>query len=406
MGITIIDMKSLAYTKQAKRVEGEDGSIKESYPAQYLWDDRLKGFGARIFPSGRKSFIISYRNEANTKRFYTIGNFPNITVDQARKIAQSKLLEASQGNDPQASRQQKKKEMNFSELADQYLEYSKEHKRSFKDDQQRLRDHLLPALGKKKLSSITLSMLQTHMSSLRKKLSDSTVNRCIALVKHMFTMAGRWQIIETSPAQYLTPYKEPAPADIVLSPEQCQRILTACKIESNLYAAGLFQLALLTGRRIGEIRTAKWDDVTYYTDDHDQQRVRLTIRSTKSGEQQHVFLNDMAAMVLKGLPPVLNNPYIIAGEALGKPIQTYAKAWRRILKEADISYFKPHGLRHNYISMLIAAGEPMDVVGNLVGHKNSVTTKKYAHHRPEWLQKSTDKFGEVINFPSTVNKKH
>lgn len=399
MGITVTNVKKLTYNKQAKHSKTKDGAIKESYPAQYLWDDELKGFGVRVFPSGRKSFILSYRNDSNTRRFYTVGRFPNITVKQARDIAKHKLLEVNQGIDPQNNRQLKKKEMTFTELAEKYLAYSKEHKRSYKDDYQRMRDHLIPVLGKNKLSDISLAMLQSHMSSLRRKLSDSTVNRCIALTKHMYTMAGRWQIIESSPAQYLTLYKEPPPADIVLSPEECQRILTACEGESNVYAAALFRLALLTGRRIGEIRAAKWEDVAYYTDDNGQHRVRLTIKNTKSGEQQHVFLNAMAVAVLKAVPRVLHNPYIIAGEAIGKPIQTYAKAWRRVLEEAKVDYFKPHGLRHNYISMLIAAGEPMDVVGNLVGHKNSVTTKKYAHHRPEWLQKSTDRFGEVINFP-------
>jgi integrase len=124
--------------------------------------------------------------------------------------------------------------------------------------------------------------------------------------------------------------------------------------------------------------------------------IRLTIRDTKPGEQQHVYLNELAASVLRSLDKVLGNPYIIAGAAPMKPLQTYAKAWKRVLTHAEVPYFKPHGLRHNYVSMLVAAGEPMDVIGHLVGHKNAATTKKYAHHRPDGLRKTTERFGQVI----------
>jgi integrase len=145
------------------------------------------------------------------------------------------------------------------------------------------------------------------------------------------------------------------------------------------------------------INNACWDDIHSYLDDAGNKRMRRTIHETKSGERQHVFLNDMAMEVIDALPKILHNPHIIAGQAISKPIQTYAKAWRRVLQAAEVPYFKPHGLRHNYVSTLVAAGEPMDIVGHLVGHKNSETTKKYAHHRPDWLQKSTERFGQVIS---------
>jgi site-specific recombinase XerD len=94
---------------------------------------------------------------------------------------------------------------------------------------------------------------------------------------------------------------------------------------------------------------------------------------------------------------VLGNRCIIAGAEISKSLQSYAKAWRRVLIAAGVSYIKPHGLRHNYVSTLVAAGEPMEIVGHLVGYKNSIISKKYSHHRPDWLQKSTQKFGGVID---------
>jgi integrase len=321
-----------------------------------MWDDKIKGFGVRVFPSGKKSFLVTYRNATNTKRFYTIGNYPDLTLEQARKLAKQKLLEVSSGEDPQATRKNRKAEMTFAELAEQYLAYSKEHKRSFRSDSQRLRDHILPVFGKRKLSEITLARLQHHMAQLCETLSPSTVNRCIALVKHIYTMAQRWQIVESSPAKHLQQYKEPPPCDVVLTPDQCQRILRACDEEENHYAAALFKLALLTGRRIGEIRTIMWKDVNIYHDDSGAERVRITIPQTKAGEQQYVFLNDHARAVLSAIERIVGNPYVIAGSAPGKPLQTYAKAWRRILAKAEVPYIKPHGLRHTRVALTAVAG--------------------------------------------------
>ncbi len=395
MALTKITAQGVAYTKVGKSKLNKTGGNETAYPAQYVWCDKIKGFGMRVFPSGKKSFLVTYRNTANTKRFYTIGNYPDITVEQARHVAKLKLLEVSNGDDPQATRRGKKDEMTFEALARDYMVHSKEHKRSYKNDYQRLRDHLLPAFGQRKLSEITLPMLQQHMRKLHEKLAPATVNRCIALTKHMFTMAMRWQVVEASPAQHLQPYKEPPPCDVVLRPEECRRIIDACNQEDNPFAAALFKLALYTGRRIGEIRNARWEDV-HHSNDAEYDYVRLTIRDTKAGEQQHVYLNELAAKVIASLDRVLGNPYIIAGAAPMRPLQTYSKAWKRILARAEVAYFKPHGLRHNYVSMLVAAGEPMDVVGHLVGHKNSVTTKKYAHHRPDGLRKTTERLGQVI----------
>ncbi|HPO10071.1 MAG TPA: Arm DNA-binding domain-containing protein, partial [bacterium] len=55
-------------------------SKKETY---ILWDDALPGFGIRIYPSGRKSFVISYRMQGK-KRIMVLGAYGRLTLDQAR----------------------------------------------------------------------------------------------------------------------------------------------------------------------------------------------------------------------------------------------------------------------------------------------------------------------------------
>ncbi len=48
------------------------------------WDDAVAGFGLRVYPSGRKAFVLSYRTKGQ-KRLFTIGEYGPITLDQARR---------------------------------------------------------------------------------------------------------------------------------------------------------------------------------------------------------------------------------------------------------------------------------------------------------------------------------
>jgi integrase len=371
---------------------------KANNNADLRFDDELRGFGVRVYPSGRKAFIISYRNETGTKKRHTVGNFGEFTATKARRLAQDKLADVRRGNDPQSERQEKRGEMAFAELAERYLEYAKDRKRSYKDDAQRMRDHVLPTLRHKKLSEITLRQLQNIQTSIKKKLSPSTANRVTALIKHVFTMAGKWGMITDTPSKHLTMFREPPPRDIFLAPDDCRKLIDGCDKDDNVFAGALFKLAMFTGRRVGELLNAKWSDL-------DLDNAILTLPNTKAGERQFVYLNELAAAVLRILPHVEGTPYIIAGSVPGKPLNFYRRAWIRILKRAELEPFPPHGLRHNYASTLVAAGVPIEQVGHLLGHKNMETTRKYAHHRPDHMRKAAETFADVIDFKKEQTKR-
>jgi len=386
MKLTNTTIKNLRYEKTGNK-------------ADLRFDDDLRGFGIRVYPSGRKAFFVSYRNASGTKKRHTIGNFGEFTATTARKLAGDVLADVRRGSDPQSEKQERRGEITFAELAERYLDHFKDRKRSWKDDDQRMRQHILPAIGHRKLSEIQLQQLQRIHSKVRENLSPATANRVAALIKHTFNMAVKWGYLEASPGRHLTMYREPPPRDIFLSPDQCRTLIEACDADQNPFAAGLFKLAMYTGRRVGELLGAKWTDV-------DLDKGIMTLPQTKVGERQFVYLNEPAAAVLRTLPHIEGNPYILAGAAPGKPLNFYRRAWNRILKRTDIDPFPPHGLRHNYASTLVAAGVPLETVGHLLGHKNTVTTRKYAHHRPDHLHRAAETFTDVIDFKVEKEKRN
>ncbi|SFN15133.1 protein of unknown function [Nitrosomonas communis] len=64
-----------------------------------IWDGSLAGFGLRVYPAGKKSFILSYRYNGR-KRLIIIGQYVLLTLEQARKEAKKYLVDVIQGDDP------------------------------------------------------------------------------------------------------------------------------------------------------------------------------------------------------------------------------------------------------------------------------------------------------------------
>src|SRR5688572_14195589 len=67
------------------------------------WDDELPGFGVRVYPNGKKAFVLSYRI-AGRKRLMTLGAYGVLTLDQARGQARRHLLAVDEAKDPLEAR--------------------------------------------------------------------------------------------------------------------------------------------------------------------------------------------------------------------------------------------------------------------------------------------------------------
>src|SRR5215208_1660301 len=122
---------------------------------QVTWDDELAGFGVRVYPNGKKAFVLSYRI-AGRKRLMAIGTYGQYTVDEARKLARKHLVAIDGGIDPLEARQRDTQGESVRDLCAAYIErYAKPHKRSWDEDQRRIDRHLLPAWGNHKVRAIS-----------------------------------------------------------------------------------------------------------------------------------------------------------------------------------------------------------------------------------------------------------
>ena len=156
----------------------------------------------------------------------------------------------------------------------------------------------------------------------------------------------------------------------------------------TLSAVTAIRLLMLTGCRLNEIRTLRWEDVELET-------AELRLPDGKTGARM-VPLSRAAVTVLSALPRPDDNPWVIIGKKPGAHLTDLQHPWRRIRARAGLEDVRIHDLRHSFASRALALGESLAMIGKLLGHTQVQTTARYAHLANESVKASGSRVGDSI----------
>lgn len=192
-------------------------------------DEEPRGFGLRVFGSGRKVWVVRYTTLEGRRRWIQIGDYPTLTLDEGRALARQKLALVAQGKDPMRLRAEARQQLTVAQLCDRFLaDYAEEYRPgTVSEDRRRIVTHIKPALGSLRLSDVgvdSVARLHTKIG----KVSRVDANRTINLVRRMYNLAGDWGLIPrgTNPAAPVKRYKEVA-RDRWLTQAEMGRLLDA-----------------------------------------------------------------------------------------------------------------------------------------------------------------------------------
>lgn len=370
-------------------------STSRSKETEYT-DELCSGLKLIVNRQGRKRFLFRYTLHGS-KKSVQLGEYPAIDINTARQIANDHKREIALGNDPKAMRDEKRNVLTFQEFAElHYLPYAMMNKLTAKSDAGSLKLHFYPKWGKKPLTDIGQQDIQKLLDGLLEGRKPSTVNRLRSLILRMFRLAMEWGFVDKHPGQYIRKLKENNVRQFFLNRQEVANFIRACNEEPNRTQANALKFALLTGMRIGEITSSKWE---YLTVDDDG-NWSLFLPHTKSGLSRTVLLNDLAKEVMKDQRRFqkLKNPYIFAGDATGRPIAHPKKAFSRIKKAAGMTdNFRIHDLRHSFASILINSGNAtLYDVQHLLGHQSPQTSTRYAHLASSRLREVSANVVELV----------
>lgn len=348
----------------------------DAHESDYIvFDTEVNGFGVRVLPSGKLSYLVQYRSGGRTRRI-AIGQHGAVTVEAARKKAKELLGSVASGQNPAEVIALHRGAPTVGSVAARFLRDHVALRCKPKTQQEYRRALELfvnPVMGNHKIVDVT----RADIAKLHHAHRDIPyqANRTLGVLSKMFTLCEVWGLRPdgSNPCRHVPKYREEK-RERFLSATELRRLgETLTRIEADgletVHIVAAFRLLLLTGCRLGEIQTLKWSYVSGRY---------LELPDTKTGARR-IPLPPTARAILDTLPRLADNPYVIVGAVQGQAATDLQKPWRRIRAEAGLDDVRIHDLRHTYASNAVANGMPIQMVGKLLGHTQLQTTMRYAH---------------------------
>jgi integrase len=336
----------------------------------FIRDDELTGFALRVTARGVRAFVWEGRVQGRVQR-RTLGQYPALTVLQARKRALEIKTKVVNGEDPFAAGEDARRQMTFGELAQAYLErYSKPHKRSWKRDETRLNAHF-GRWRTRRLADISREEIGRVQREMAEQNGQCASNRATVLLRSVFNWAINERLFAgANPATGLKFYKENK-RERFLSPDELRRVNEALMVETDWRWRAYFPLVLLLGLRKNELLSARWDAV-------DLGQRTLTIPDTKAGRSHLLPLPSPAVAMLEELPSRDKSEWIFPSYGKSGHVAEVKGPWSRIRDRAGVADVTVHDLRRTLGSWLAASGHSLPLIGKALNHSNVSSTQIYA----------------------------
>ena len=264
----------------------------------------------------------------------------------------------------------------FHFLATQYLQLADiKRQSSYSWKQTAIKNRFLPVFGTKVLDGITTIHIEAYRESRRldpglqgTSLKVSSLNRDLALLKHMFSYAVREGWLEKNPSSRIKLEKENNARDRVLEPEEFTRL----QAHSVPYLQAINLVAYQTGMRQGEILHLTWDRV-----DLKAEVIRLQAEDTKSNEGRLVPLTPELTDLLRGLYKVryLHEDHVFLVK--GQSVSSIKTAFNAACRRAGVQGFHFHDFRHTAVTNMRRAGIDHLTIMKITGHKTLEVFKRY-----------------------------
>jgi integrase len=345
----------------------------------FEWDDALPRFGVRVLPSGRKTFVVQYRMNRRSRRM-NLGSFGVITPDAARGYALQALGKIEAGHDPMDERRAREQAITVNQLAvifeNNHIVLNARLKASTaREYRHALNRYILPALGRMKAAEVTRAdVARLHLGMQEKPYQ---ANRTLEVASKMFNLAEEWGYRPegSNPRKRIKKYPEQK-RERFLSAAELKRVgevlaeMEAERVEMSSAIAAT-RLLMLTGCRLNEIMTLRWDHVRLGLGE-------LRLPDSKTGPKV-VQLGQAAIEVLRNIQRLEYNPWVITGKVEGARLTDLQPFWQRVRARAGLNGVRIHDLRHTFASVAAGEGMSLPMIGKLLGHTQVQTTARYAH---------------------------
>ena len=358
--------------------------LKPRKTARDVRDGKLRGFGVRVLPSGKKRFFI-HCQYAGERIWKVIGSAGPMTVGEARLRAGEMLTAIRRGEGLPVAPE----ETLFETIAETvFTRYERVWKaRTFAVNRSYLRKQLLPHFAGRQIADIEPEDVRIWFASLGA--TPVAADRSMPVLSVIMREAERMGLRpkDSNPCRGIRRYRRKG-RERFLADDELRRLSSRLSVHAVRHPlqVAVIRLLLLTGCRKSEILTLRWSD---YRDGH------LFLQDGKTGPRT-VWLSQPARDILGTLRRrgrwVFPAPRK-RGPRCGAWLDQF---WYRVRDEAALSDVRIHDLRHTHASLALRQGETVLAIGRLLGHRDPGTTLKYTHPADPMVRQATEKVGAIL----------
>lgn len=369
-------------------------AIREIAPGDVLNCSVINGLSLVGRENGQHTWELFYRTKTNVRRRPTIGKWPTLNIEGARRAARTIMERVAAGEDPGSEIAAARAAATVNDLCDAYSAWAIVHKASssLRTDEHMIAKWVRPALGKHRINDVTSNMIDALLNDVyrghHKSQNAASVrpgeprpvqsNRVRMLLSKMFSLArDRFEMTtrDRNPVQGTKMHVEHL-RKVVATPEQLSRLGAAAhRLGETEPAKGAFLILLLTtGARVGEIHKLRSHQIVGKT-------IVLREHKTvaKTGEKT-IALPPPAVAALTHLVPDKQG-------YLFRAINTQS-LWKIVRRMADVGDLRLQDARRTFASTALNAGYSLSQIGQQLGHTSPLTTQRYS-----WL--ASDKKAEI-----------
>ena len=368
---------------KARLTEGRVKALQPRKKAHDVRDSHLRGFGVRVYPSGRKCYFIHIQYEGH-RAWNNVGDAANIRLADARTQARSIIAATRRGTRPRTN------QTLFETVAEEvFHRYGRNNwkPRTLKVNRYYLKNQLLPWFEGRQVGDITNADVQDWFASLHR--TPVSADRAAPVLSVIMACAETYgyRTEGSNPCRGIKRYRRQG-RERFLSEEEIKCIGVSLKRHQDASPAlvAIIRLLLLTGCRKTEVVTLRWRD---YRNGH------IHLSDSKVGPRM-VWLSEPARTILDGLHR--KSTWVFPSPCTGKSLTTtpVERFWQRVRSEAGLEDVRLHDLRHSYASVAVKQGESIVTVGRLLGHNDPETTLKYTHQDDDRVLEAARVMGTVL----------
>lgn len=334
------------------------------------FDTKVPKLTCRVSSTGNKSFVVLKKSVDGKTQRITIGRFPDLSVSEAQKLAQSTLTELAQGIDPvEKKRAAKVKRITLSDLMNKYLEQKNLRSGTAADYQKKLSEGFSDWLDKP-INSITKDMVLVRHKRLPGN-ATSRDNKMRVLRLLMRYAVVTLEILDENPVDVLRKgelWSKPTRKSRIIPADRLKDWYEAVLETTNTKSKTYLLLLLYTGLRANEALHLEWKNVDFKND-------TLTVLDTKNHTDFTTFIPPQLKPYLRSLHGLTgNNTFVFPGDNVDGVMAIPRWAPDQITKKTGIE-FSSHDLRRTFATIAEASMLPETIIKRLLNHitDNSVT---------------------------------